>query len=100
MRVLWLQVPRADEKYPVRIGFSVPKKKFKRSVDRHRITRLMRESWRLNKHELYAAVAADKQLHIFFIFNDTTIPDHEMVRIAVINSINQLKQIVHPASAV
>jgi len=37
----------------VQVLVSVPKKKFKRAVHRNRIKRLMREAYRLNKHELF-----------------------------------------------
>jgi ribonuclease P protein component len=34
---------------PVKIGFTVPKKKFKRAIDRNLLKRRMREAYRLNK---------------------------------------------------
>jgi ribonuclease P protein component len=79
---------------PVLAGFSVPKKKFKSSVDRHRIRRLMVESWRLNKHTLTDSVPADKQLHLFFIFTDKAMPELETVQAAVVKGAAQLATII------
>ncbi len=75
-------------------GFSVPKKKFGSSVKRHRIRRLMVEAWRTNKHGLYAVIPEDQQLHIFFIFTDNTMPDHETVTRAIIGCIEKLVEAI------
>jgi ribonuclease P protein component len=75
---------------PVLTGFSVPKKKFRSSVRRHRIRRLMVEAWRLNKHILYPAIPEGRQLHLFFIFTDAAMPDHAKVSDAVVAGINRL----------
>jgi ribonuclease P protein component len=84
-------VPQSAEfPSPVMAGFSVPKKKFRSSVHRHRIRRLMVEAWRLNKHTLYAAIPEAKQLHLFLIFTGTTMPDYTTVSQAVIKGIAQL----------
>ena len=72
-------------------GFSVPKKKFSSSVHRHRIRRLMAEAWRLNKHQLYTAIPQDKQLHLFFIFTGTAMPEYETVKDAVVKGIGKLE---------
>ena len=50
-RVGYVVAPKSD--VPVKVVISVPKKRFKRAVNRNRIKRLIRESYRLNKKSLY-----------------------------------------------
>ncbi len=75
-------------------GFSVPKKKFRSSVHRHRIRRLMVEAWRLNKHGLYETIPPDKQIHLFFIFTDIKMPEYKLVKDALIKGIEKLVGVV------
>lgn len=75
-------------------GFSVPKKKFRHSVDRHRIRRLIVESWRLSKAALYPDVPPGLQLHIFFIFTDKAMPEYGPVNAAVFAGIEKLRTIL------
>jgi ribonuclease P protein component len=49
-KVSWLLTDK-DQKFPAQIVFSVPKKRFKKAVDRNLIKRYMREAYRLNKQE-------------------------------------------------
>lgn len=56
LRLVWLEQEATDE--AVQITFSVPKKKFKKAVDRNRIKRQLREAWRLNKHQLLEELPA------------------------------------------
>lgn len=50
-RAVWMESTEADAP-AIRVLVSAPKKKFKHAVDRNRIKRLMRESYRLNKELL------------------------------------------------
>ena len=63
--LLYLQVDH-ESNYLVQAGVTVSKKNFKRAVDRNRIKRLLRETYRLNKPYLYEKI---KNKYIFmFIY--------------------------------
>jgi ribonuclease P protein component len=46
---------------PSKLLISVPKRNFKRAVDRNLIKRQIRESFRLNKDELYAFLSSENR---------------------------------------
>jgi len=75
-------------------GFSVPKKKFRSSVHRHRVRRLMVEAWRLHKQPLYETIPGNRQMHLFFIFTDSAMPQYEPIKLAVIKAVEKLITIV------
>ncbi len=50
-RIGYMTVPKTG--VPVKVLISVPKKRFKHAVDRNRIKRMIRETYRLNKQTLY-----------------------------------------------
>jgi len=78
-----------SEKSPVQSAFTVGKKNFKKAVQRNRIKRLMRESYRLNKHMLYS-ILDKEQLAIFVIFIGKEIPDYTLVEKAMKKGITKL----------
>ncbi len=71
----WIYLKNDDDdddddeiKFPVRMGVSVSKKKFKRATQRNRIKRLMREAWRLNKHKMYKKLDDSSSYSIMLIY--------------------------------
>ncbi len=60
-RVVYLIQNRKEREFPVRVLISVPKKKFKLAVDRNRIKRVIRETYRLNKKELISQSIQEKK---------------------------------------
>ncbi len=55
LKMMYLQT-KHDSNYPSRAGVSVPKRNFKLAVDRNKIKRLMRETYRKNKYIVYDAI--------------------------------------------
>lgn len=49
-RIIWLSC-EANSKFPVQVLISVPKKKFKRALDRNLLKRRIREIYRIQKSE-------------------------------------------------
>jgi len=66
-RVVFLSTEAFSGDFPAQALVSVPKRRFRRAVDRNLLKRRMRESYRLQKAELYAFLRAHSlQLLIAF----------------------------------
>ena len=68
-----------------KVGVSVPKKLFKKAVDRNRIKRLIRESYRLNQFELKKSYA------IMFIYISGKEMDFDKIEKCIIQLLNQFE---------
>ena len=78
---------------PVSILISVPKKRFRHAVDRNRMKRLIRETYRTNKHILWD-VLKDKDYRILLAFVGITdkMPSYVMVRKSVVKALTRISE--------
>jgi ribonuclease P protein component len=65
-KLIYLKVEHTSD-FPVQAGFSVPKRRFKKAVERNRIRRLIKEAYRLEKQLVYQGVDASFIFMITFI---------------------------------
>ena len=55
LRLVYIQTEH-NSKYPAQVGVSVPKRNFKKAVDRNHLKRLLRETYRKQKQLVYNTI--------------------------------------------
>ncbi|TDL99824.1 MAG: ribonuclease P protein component [Flavobacteriaceae bacterium] len=84
LRAIYL--PQQEPKNGVKVLFSVPKKRFKKAVDRNKIKRLLREAYRLNQPK------DGPGLHLAFIYVSSELPAKNSLQIPVMDSLVWIKE--------
>ena len=99
LKVYW-KIASIDETAPqaVKAGVSASKRNFKKAVDRNRVKRLLRETYRLNKQDLADLTASQNiSLQVFFIYVDKSLPTFDSLEMKMISCLKKLKRIVEDA---
>jgi ribonuclease P protein component len=95
LRAIYLTVENQDA--PLKASFAVSTKYFKKAVDRNRVKRLMRESYRLQKHKLADELTRlDNQLAVFFIYTSSDLPNYKSIFDKLGNTLEGIKKSVSP----
>jgi ribonuclease P protein component len=68
-KLIYLKTKLTDD-VKVQVGVSAPKRNFKRAVDRNRAKRLMRESYRLNKHLIFNSIETSYAFMFLYLGKD------------------------------
>jgi ribonuclease P protein component len=84
-KIYWLLVPPSD-KTAVKVLISVPKRNFKRAVDRNRLKRLIREAYRKNK-TILVRPAGGEQLLLMFLYIEKTIEEYATIEAKMIETL-------------
>ena len=92
LRVFWIL---GDEATGLKAGFTASSRNFKKAVDRNRIKRLMRESYRLQKDLLEKKSIPGKSLHIFFIYTGKDLPEYRVVFEKTGAALKRLVKLIH-----
>lgn len=82
----------------LQFGAGASTRNFKKSVDRNRIKRRLREAWRLQKLPLSELlVQQNRSLAVFFIYTGKEVPEYKTVYDATTKAISKLEKIINSA---
>ncbi len=85
----------ANDQPPLQAGFTAGTKHFKRAVKRNRIKRLLRETYRLNKHSLKTSLE-ERNMHlaVFFMFTGKELPEYPLVLEKMKMALEKLERLI------
>ncbi|CAN5341206.1 ribonuclease P protein component [soil metagenome] len=91
-RITWL--PIAESSAPIKVVISVPKRSFKKAVDRNRLKRQIKEVYRNAKQKVYDGLGEKKYL-LFIIYTAKTKLEFKEIEQKLIEALQRLSQNVN-----
>ena len=93
IRFAWVKMESPLSDSPLQMGLSVPKRAFSKAVDRNRLRRRIRESYRLNKHSIYKKLESpDTQYGLMLIYVAKETLDFHKIEKGIQKGFNKLEQ--------
>ncbi len=89
LRLTWVAAP-ARTTAPPEVLITVPKRMFKRAVDRNRLKRLVREAYRLNKHRLTEAENGHPVAQLGILYTGKEKSELSLIEKKLISGLNRL----------
>ncbi len=91
--VLKWKTSSRPQNYPLKLVISVPKRNFKKAVDRNRVKRLIREAFRHNKAALYQLLKEQGiNIHAGIVYTGRSLPSQERANEKISLLLLQLKK--------
>lgn len=89
-KIIWLTVVESSES-PARVVISIPKRNFKKAVERNKAKRLVREAYRKNKTVLYQYLIENKtEINFALIYTGNKILSYQELEKKIILILNRL----------
>lgn len=92
-KMVWMELQESP--VSAKIVISVPKRKFKKAVDRNRIKRLTREVYRKNKHQFIERLGP-KKIALLLVYTSKTIFDYAEAEEKINSALTRLGKEINP----
>jgi ribonuclease P protein component len=95
LKIIYRVMPEDPSLEPVRVLISVPKRYFRKAVDRNLLKRRIREAYRQNKLPLVSSLTGSgKRIDVGVIWNDTVIQPYALTEKCVKEMIGKLSRLM------
>ncbi|MBL4708315.1 MAG: ribonuclease P protein component [Flavobacteriales bacterium] len=92
-KVLHIEVP-TEQQENLKFAVSVPKRLFKKAVDRNHLKRRVKEAYRINRNELKnKLIDSDKKLHFMLIYIAKEQLEYDFIQKKIILTLQRLQSI-------
>jgi len=90
-KLIFLLQPRSDDQWPLSFTVTVPKRKFKKAVERNLIKRRTKEAYRLNKVDLQEKLMSSNiKMSLIFIYLDSEVKKFSVIEKSIKHHLNAL----------